>query len=188
VREGCVPKTFDILAVALSCLLVVSCGDSTGPESGEFSVTIGGDTSFTVEGEAVFGLSAAGVPDHWVIFLKRDVFGGPDFDAVAIGRHGSATPIGVGTHTIADASAETTGPEDIDAVFVLRRTVEETEGLYGSVSGSLTITSSSEDQLLGEFNFSAKSVYADGAFAGITDLTLQGSFTAVRGNVPSIGS
>jgi len=181
-------KAFNVVGTMLTCLLLASCGDSTGPEEGVFSVTIGGDTTLTVEGEAIFGLSTTQGVEHWVIFLSRGTFGGLDFDAVAIGRHGSATPIGVGTHPIADADSDATQSEDIDAVYALQRSADGSIGYYGSESGTLTISNADDDRIRGEFNFTAEFEFAVGAFGEIRNLTLEGSFTAVRGDVPSIGS
>jgi len=70
----------------------------------------------------------------------------------------------------------------------LQRSADGSIGYYGSESGTLTISNADDDRIRGEFNFTAEFEFAVGAFGEIRNLTLEGSFTAVRGDVPSIGS
>ena len=175
-----------ITVAIVAGMLLAGCGGSTGPEEGTFSVTISGDTSFSLEGEALFGVSTTQGRDHWVIFLSRGLFGGLDFDAVAIGRNHSATPIGVSVHQIEDATSDSAAGEDIEAVYTLRRSDDGSMGSYASVSGTLTISSATGEQVQGDFSFTADFVYSVGAFGGIRELTLTGSFTAIPGNIPSV--
>lgn len=179
-------KSLTTAIIAGSIVLAAACG--TDPEENAFTVTIAGDTSFTIEGEAIFGVSVTQGREYWVIFLSRGTFGGLDYDAIAIGRHESATPIGEGAHAIADADSEELDPEDIDAVYVLRRSADGSIASYGSDTGTITITSASNDMIRGEFSFEADFELAVGSFGGIEDLTISGSFTAIRGDVPSVTS
>lgn len=160
--------------------------DGTGPEDGSFTVSITGDTSLSFEGKALFGVSTTGDRDHWMLFFNRGVFGGLDFDAVAIGRNDSANPIGVGVHTIEDATRDTADGEDIEAVYTLRRSSDGSIASYGSVLGTLTISSATADRIEGEFSFSAEFVLAVAGFANVRNLTITGFFTAVPGYIPSI--
>ncbi len=172
--------------IGAGIVLAAACG--TEPEENSFAVTISGDTSFTIEGEAIFGVSVTQGREYWVIFLSRGTFGGLDFDAIAIGRHGSATPIEVGTHTIVDADSDNLDPEDIDAVYVLRRSADGSIASYGSDTGTITVTSASNDLIRGEFSFEADFELAVGSFGGVEEITISGSFTAIRGDVPSVTS
>jgi hypothetical protein len=176
------------LAVVGACVLVLSCnGDASGPDDSSFTVTITGDTTFSFEGEALFGVSTTNGRDHWVLLFTRGLFGGLDFDAVAIGRNESATPIGVGVHTIEDATSDAPDGEDIEGIYTLARSSDGSIASYGSVLGSLTISSATADRIQGEFSFSAEFVLAVGpSFRDVRNVTIAGSFAAVPGTIPSI--
>ena len=179
-------KTLKSVTMIAVFALLVACSD-TGPEDSSFTVTVTGDTTFSFEGEALFGVSTTNGRDHWVLFFTRGLFGGLDFDAVAIGRNESATPIGVGVHTIEDVSRDEPDGEDIEGVYVLARSSDDSFASYRSVAGTLTIASASADEIRGDFNFSADFVLGAGAsFANVRNLTISGSFTARPGNIPSI--
>ena len=181
-------KSFRATTLVAAFALLVAC-NGTGPVDNSFVVTITGDTTFSFEGEALFGVSTTNSRDHWMIFLNRGLFGGMEFDAVAIGRNDSATPIGVGVHHIEDATRDVADGEDIEGIYSLSRSSDGSVGYYGSVSGTLTISSATGERIQGEFNFSAEFVLAYGpSFGGIENLTIAGSFTAIPGNIPSIGN
>jgi len=178
-------KIVRAVTVFAAFALPTAC-DGSGPAENSFVVTITGDTTLTFEGEASFGVSTTNGRDHWVLFLGRGVFGGVDFDAVAIGRNNSATPIGVGVHTIEDATREDPDGEDIEAVYALARSHDQSIASYASVSGTLTISSATADQIQGEFSFSSKFILAVASFAGVENLTITGSFTATPGAIPTV--
>lgn len=165
--------------------LLVGCG-TTDPVANSFTVTITGDTTLSFEGEAVFGVSTTSGRQRWVLFFNRGLFGGLDFDAVAIGRNLSSTPIGVGVHSIEDATSDEPDGEDIEGIYALSRSSDGSIASYGSVAGTLTISSASADEILGEFNFSAEFVLAVASFADVRNINISGSFTAIPGTVPSI--
>jgi len=174
--------------LAVTCVvgfaaLSVACG--TEPIDNSFTATLSGDTSHTFEGEAIFGVSTSQTHENWVIVLSRGTPGGLDFDAIAIGRHRSGTPIGEGTYVIEDAEDDTLEDDDIDAVYILRRSEDGALGQYNSLSGTLTITSADSDEVRGEFTFTTSHYLSSGSFEDVIDLTISGSFTAIRGNVPS---
>lgn len=160
---------------------------STGPGEGSYTIMFGGDTTFTVSGEAVFGTSIEEGVERWTIYLGRGALLSSDFDAVAIGRHGSGTPIGIGTHSISDAMDAATDAEDIDAAYTLGRSAGSFR-IFPSVSGTLSISAASSDRVTGEFDFRVSHFFTwgsdDGPFAGVQDLTLSGSFSAVPGTIP----
>lgn len=178
-------KNLGVVTLVATSVLLASC-DGTGPDDSFFTVTITGDTTLSFEGEALFGVSTTDGRDHWVLFFNRGLFGGLDFDAVAVGRNESTTPIGVGVYTIEDATRDAPDGEDIEGIYSLRRSSDGSFGYYGSESGTLTISSATADQIQGEFNFSAEFVMAVASFGSVRNITVSGSFTAVPGMVPSL--
>jgi len=178
-------KKLGMVTTIAAMVLLAACGE-TGPENSSFTATVTGDTTLSFEGEALFGVSSTSGRDHWVLFFTRGLFGGLDFDAVAIGRNNSDTPIGVGVHTIEDATRDEPDGEDIEGVYTLARSSDGSIASYGSVAGTLTITSASADEIRGDFEFSAEFVLAVGSFGDVRNVTLSGSFTATPGSIPSI--
>jgi hypothetical protein len=179
---------FSKLRATMFCcafVLLVACG-STDPVDNAFTVTITGDTNLSFEGEALFGVSSTSGQQHWMLFFNRGLFGGLDFDAVAIGRNLSDTPIGVGVHTIEDATRDEPDGEDIEGIYTLARSSDGSIASYGSVAGTLTISSATADRIQGDFNFSAEFVLAVGSFGNVRDVTISGSFTAIPGTIPAI--
>jgi hypothetical protein len=172
-------------AMVATCILVFGCGDSTGPEEGEFEATISGDIERSVSGEAIFGVTDEGGVERWMIFLLEGAFLGLDYDMIGITREASATPIPVGTHTIAEADSDTLDDDDITAAFMIGRH-NGSLGVYSSVSGTLTITSASSERVVGTFNFSAEMQIAVGPDVDeVRNLNFTGSFTAVADAIPS---
>jgi hypothetical protein len=178
-------KCLRAITLVAALALLSACGE-TGPEGSYFTVTITGDTTLSFEGEALFGVSRTGGSDHWMLLFTRGLFGGLDFDAVAIGRNLSATPIGVGVHTIEDASSNEAVGEDIEGIYTLARSADGSIASYGSVAGTLNITSATADEIQGDFNFSAEFVLAVASFSNVRNITIVGSFTATPGDLPSI--
>jgi hypothetical protein len=124
-----------------------------------------------------------------MIFMLNGVFLGSDFDMIGFGREGSGTPIPVGTHTVLDATSNTLNDEDVTAAYMAGRS-DNSLGVFGSVSGTLTITSSSSDRVEGSFNFSATMLLGGGdAMLGVEDLNISGTFVAGPGTIPTgVGS
>jgi len=177
-------KTLGATIIVAVCALLVAC-DGTGPADSFFTVTITGDTTFSFEGEALYGISSTSGHDQWVFFLNRGLFGGLDFDAIMIGRNESVTPIGVGLHQIEDATSDPTDGEDIETAYIISRP-DGSIGSFLSVSGTLTISNATGEQIQGDFSFSAEFALAVGSFGEVRNLTIAGSFTAIPGNIPSI--
>ena len=139
-------------AIAAASLLAFGCGES-GPEEGNFEATISGDMEVSISGNAIFGVSSEGGVERWMIFLLNGVFLGFDYDMIGFSREASATPIPVGTHTIVDAAADSLDDEDIGSAYMMERH-NGSLGVYSSVSGTLTITSASAEEVTGNFSFS----------------------------------
>ena len=177
-----------IFGIAAMCLLFAGCGDSTGPEGGSFEATISGDMELSVDGDAIFGVTSEGAVDRWMIFLENGRFLSLDYDMIGFLREGSDTPISVGTHTIAEATSDDLDGEDITGVYWMGRH-NGTLGVYTSVSGTLTITSSDAERVVGNFSFSVTVQIAVVDVSDVRELTVTGSFEAAAGTIPSgVGS
>jgi len=162
--------------VAFVVAFLTACGsdDATGPGSGSFTATVSGDVNASLSGNAVFGVGLyIGSDSGWSIWLLEGSFFS-DYDFITIDRSSSAAP-GVGAFTIIGRSGA--GPDDFVAKF--EHALEEGSNIeitgYTSVSGSLTITSATADQIEGSFSFTGS-----GPGPGQT-VTVQGSFSAKPG-------
>ncbi|MFC1639876.1 hypothetical protein ACFL3B_03825 [Gemmatimonadota bacterium] len=176
-----------VVAVALA---VGGCKDSTGPSDANFTATITGDLELELEGEAIFGVTTSGGIDRWMIFLTAGQFMvDPDWDMIGISREASGTSIGVGTHTIVDAADDDLEAEDVAAAYMLGRHNGGSLGVFGSVSGTLTITAATSNVVTGNFSFSATMHAAVGDDArDLRDLMVTGSFTAEPGTIPAFAA
>ena len=170
--------------VLTAVLFVGGCGDSTGPDNPGFDATISGDLELSITGDAIFGVSSQGGVDRWMIFLSDGFLTDTVFDAIAIGREASGSPIGLGTHSIQEAGG-VLDPDEISALYMLQRS-DVSLGIFRSLSGTLAITDVSDEQVTGEFSFSAVVLLEPGgAMAEAASLNVSGSFTAEPGAIPS---
>ena len=155
--------------ICTAAFLLASCGgnDPTGPGLGLFTAAVDGDVDVSLSGDAVFFEGGS------IIWMLDGNFNG-HHDFLRLDRDPSAGPPGVGTFTIAGATA---GPDDFVAEYVHARVgsdgIETTT--YRSLSGSLITTSVTADRIVGSFNFK-------GIGPGIgTIVEVQGTFTAKPG-------
>ena len=158
-------KVIPLNTVICAATFLASCGGNgpTEAESGSFIATVSGDVNVSLIGQATF--FDGGV----VIWLLHGSFSGRR-DFIRFDRRSGAAP-GVGTFTIAGIVAD---PDDFVAEYEHAR--EGADGIettrYGSVSGSLTITSATADRIEGSFSFK-------GIGLGIgRTVTVEGSFDA----------
>lgn len=154
------------LATVLAAVGLMACGSDDGgtglgPDDddvgGSFSATISGDVNADISGFAVQGQTTVD-PDTgdqgWAAFLGRGEDQGDAADAVFFVRLG-ARPA-QGTYALEDI-ADGTGVETGEfAGFVALGLGSQTVQFSGfSLSGTLTITSSSPDRVAGTFDFQA---------------------------------
>ncbi len=162
-------KVIPLNTVICAATFLASCGGNgpTEPESGSFIATVSGDVNVSLIGQATFFEGGS------IIWMLDGNFNG-HHDFLRLDRDPSAGPPGVGTFTIAGATA---GPDDFVAEYVHARVgsdgIETTT--YRSLSGSLITTSVTADRIVGSFNFK-------GIGPGVgTIVEVQGTFTAKPG-------
>ncbi len=166
------------LALALSAAACSGAGGGSGGGGGagvcsggpgEFTLTISGDDIATTE---LCGVARSGVDASWAMELlsKRDT------SLVSIGSSLTAAP-NTGTYNIADFVA--TGGKPASGDFVGLSIVDQaTLGTtYSSITGTLTIDSSTTSSVSGTFEFSAR----DQGNAAAKPVNFSGSFNSKEG-------
>jgi hypothetical protein len=167
-----------ILALTLAAV-ILACGDSSNPSNqGSFTASITGDLTSSLTGRAVFGVGTQGSNQGFVIALERQGSSQIDRDVIVVGRLNTQRP-GEGTYPIVSCAGGACGNDDFDAGYVFYRTSGES-GLFLSESGTLTITESSAEQIVGTMTFDAPSALS------MDQITITASFTAVPGTLPSV--
>ena len=149
------------------CLLLPGCDEEGAPSSGWFDVVVGGATRATITGEAGFGRAG----DGFLIELIDD-----DDEPTTIIRllqHTSERPV-PGHYRVGEPADEA----DFTAIFLQEEGLETVADLAGTV-GTVTITSSSDERMRGEFDFEARGFLQVGGTA-MTDarIDVTGEFEA----------
>lgn len=154
-------------------------GGNGGPGSiGSSNVTVSGAFSDSFSGSAAFGVAEDGSSFSLAIFEggfpTTGAFGGA---VIGIGRDGGRP--GEGTYPL-DASSSGFGAGYASDIGVT------TGGTFvGNETGTLTITSSSSDRIVGSFTFTGPGSSLSGPLG---DATVEGSFSAeFVSDVPSTG-
>ncbi len=179
-----------VLLATLGLVALACGGDSTGPDGdngeeprGMFQATVSGDLSLTLSGEAVFGTQAEGGATTFAIALMRGVLGQDGSDIIFIGRDNPTAP-GAGTYPIHSASCVTCTADDFAGGYVRQVTLADL-GIFVSDTGAFTIGAASADTLRGIFDFSTSAFLVFGSVTA-DSVRLEGSFTAVAGQIPSL--
>lgn len=176
-----VVRTF---ALALA-LLVPACSDSGGPSNqGSSSVTVSGDLALNFAGRAVFGIATQGEQQGFAIALERQGTSQIDRDVILLARLNTQRPA-AGTYSIVASSCNTCTDDDFDAGFVLYRPSGDF-AFFASESGTLTITVSTAERIVGTLSFDATWVLSSDNITA-RDITITASFTAVPGVLPDVG-
>ena len=171
-------------AIALA-LLVPACSDSGSPSGqGSFSATVAGDLTLSFTGCAVFAIATQGANQGFAIALERQGSSQVDRDVVLLARFNTQRP-GVGTYSIVSSSCNTCTDDDFDAGYVLYRPSGD-YAFFASESGTLTITESTAQRVVGTLTFAATWL-ASSPNITARDITIMASFTAVPGTLPNVG-
>lgn len=164
--------------------LQIGCSDievtGPGPEDLGYheALVSGDDIGTTLSGNAIFGVQANS--GEWVIFLWIGDIYGQAFNVTTFFRESSERPE-PGTYTIFNTDDGAPTVDDFLAAYVFAQTLSL--GAFNSVSGTLTITESSNTEVVGTFEFDA---VLDPASVNVTAQTaaVSGSFRAVPGVIP----
>jgi len=171
------------LAVCAVAAAVAACGGETSapPDQGSFQATVSGDLSLNLSGTAVFGTQG---PDFegFGIALVSGVVGQNNSDYILMARDNTARPA-AGEYEIVDVNCTGCTADDFSAVYLHQLTLFDI-GVYTSLSGTLTIESSSAEQMTGSFTLTATAFVISGDVTA-EDVSLQGTFRAVPGAIPS---
>ncbi|MBE0594770.1 MAG: hypothetical protein IH616_20485 [Gemmatimonadales bacterium] len=171
-------------AIALA-LLLPACSDSGSPSGqGSFSATVTGDLTLSFTGRAVFAIATQGANQGFAIALERQGATQVDRDVVVLARFNTQRP-GVGNYSIVSNSCNTCTDDDFDAGYVLYRPSGDF-GFFASESGTLTITESTAERVVGTLTFDASWVLSSDNITA-RDITITASFTAVPGTLPDVG-
>ncbi len=148
-------------------------------DQGYHEVQVSGDNiGINLSGNAIFGVQPNS--EEWVVFMWRGDIYGLSFNVTTVFRENSARPE-PGTYTIYDTEDGTPTANDFLAAYVFAQTASI--GAFNSVSGTLTITASSDAEVTGTFQFDA---VLDPSSVNVTAPTaaVSGSFRAVPGEIP----
>ena len=172
-------------AALVLALLLPACSDSGGPSNqGSFSATVTGDLSLAFTGRAVFGVATQGTQQGFLIALERQGSTQVDRDVVVLARFNTQRPA-AGTYAIVSSSCNTCTDDDFDAGYVLYRPSGDF-GFFASETGTLTITESTAERIVGTLSFDAVWVLSSDNITA-RDITVSASFTAVPGQLPEVG-
>ena len=147
-----------------------------GGTVGSFNATVSGAMSATLSGSAAFGSSTVSGSQGFAIALVPT----SGTNSIIFGRVNAQAP-GTGTYQIADFATQSSVSGAMIAALIAGS--GQSGQIYVSTSGTLTITSSSADEIKGNFTVSASAVTVSGTQA----VTMTGTFTARKGaiNVPT---
>jgi len=173
------PRRLALTVIAVAT--VAACGGDPaepGPQ-GSFQASVTGDLSLSLSGGAVFGHQEGG---GFVIAMEQGNVGGSSAELVMIGRDSPVQPA-AGTYEMVSGTCLDCTPEDFSGLYLHQITVLDL-GLYVSVSGTLSIDTSTAERVTGSFSFTATSFILSGDVTA-EDLALEGTFSAVPGTIPS---
>jgi hypothetical protein len=147
----------------------------TGTHSYSFSAALTGDVRATISGSAAFGRVAAGAgkPTVFTLSLGADSSEG----AVLFTRTSGIRP-SVGSYQVSDLGA---GSDDLQALVMLGR-ADHPAGVFRAQSGTLTVTSVSDNGVSGIFALHATGFLADQPNRENQRVFVQGSFSAKGSN------
>jgi hypothetical protein len=171
------------LALPAAVAAVAACsGSSTDPpDQGSFQATVSGDLSLSLTGTAQFGTEGQDFEGFGIALVSGQV-GQNNSDFVMIARDNTTRPA-AGEYEIVDVNCTDCTADDFSGIYLHQVTLFDL-GLYVSVSGTLTIETSTAEQMTGSFSLTVTEFILSGDVTA-EDLSLQGSFRAVPGTIPS---
>ncbi|MDH3222308.1 MAG: hypothetical protein OEO23_01220 [Gemmatimonadota bacterium] len=174
-------------ALVLLTALAAACGDDdpTGPGDGgfaaNFTASVTGDVTATLNGTAVFasGTDPETEQQAWVMYMATD-----STQAFAGGQ--TVAFFGLGApeqraYVLEDITQSEGFPDGGAAGWVILFDGQTLTGVFGSTGGTLTITSLSTNRMDGTFSLTAAGTVFDGTNATEGTVTVQGSFEATTG-------
>ncbi|MDX1674129.1 MAG: hypothetical protein R3314_04925 [Longimicrobiales bacterium] len=171
------------LVPVLALMAMTACDGTTTTEEdrlGTFNMTISGDISATLEGDAVWGETTD--PDTnetvWLLWMATPEEATDDY-FLWIARMGSRP--GSGSYAIQNIQTESFDPGEIGAF--LSGTPSGTSISMLSISGTLTVSSSSGDNMTGTFSIDLDGQIFSNNQATDAVATVTGSFDAPNGVV-----
>jgi len=172
------------LLMLTAIFFFVGCGDDDGPtgpdNGGSFSATISGDFNKSISGTAIFGSGSDPETGEqgFALMLSTDGENMQSADRLWLVRIGATRP---GTGQMPIGNVEDLDEDEYDPQVIYAFYSGE-ESIWSSVSGILSVNTSSSNQFAGSFEFSATGfTFAD------TDeeqnVTIEGEFNAVGGDI-----
>jgi hypothetical protein len=160
---------------------VAACGESTAPTPrGTFQATVSGDLSLNLSGEAIHGTVEIQGDTVFVLAMVRGTPGADNSDLVTVGRDNPATPA-PGAYPIFSGDCIDCTADDFTAAYLHQVTLADF-GFFVSDTGAFTVATAIGDTLQGSFAFAATLTFP----LGDDSVALEGTFTAVPGDVASI--
>ena len=179
------PDRTRLVLAGLALAVGAACAEGSGPaDEGSYTGTVSGDISLTLSGTAVFGVASQGGSQGFVIALDQKGATQFDRDVIVLGRFNTQRPE-VGTYAVIPGACTTCSPDDFDGGYVFQRANGES-GFFISESGSMQVTASSGDEVVGSVSFTAVVLSGSGS-SSATDLTITAQFRAVPGQIPTVG-
>ena len=179
------------VGVLLAIVGQIACGETettTEPipeDKGDLTLLVSGDDiSHTLNGKAMFGTSrGSSGHDEWVLFLWRGdrLYYSNQFDILELFRANLDRPE-PGTYTMAAFSDGAPADEEFVGTYVFSFAISY--GVFHVESGTLTIETSSDQEISGSFEMTAVLDAGNSSEVSADTATVSGTFRAVPGVIP----
>ncbi len=161
---------------------MVGCDSTEDPLQqgaiGDFEITITGDVAASFGGGSTFAGSTSASSSGFGIFMAST----PSGHVISALKNSAGRP-GTGTYQIVDATSsfESLGSNEFVATYIGTGGGNTSSAV--SISGTISITKSSDNQLKGTINFTATGSVFNGTTNEQIDVTITGSFDALGGGI-----
>jgi hypothetical protein len=160
-----------LITLAAIAMVSLTAWTALRRRSHAFTATLTGDVTAQISGDASFSRIRGGIGAPAVFTLN---LGENNSRGAVLFTRMSGEPLGRGTHVISDRWDDT---DDFRAL-VLLGPASHPSGVFRAQSGTLTITSASENELAGSFSLEASGFTAADPEHDGRALSASGSFTA----------